>query len=174
MKKCSYSCTWNFKAKTANYSCVLEPVIESLTPSAWKYGRFIEENGPCLKSWNEFTNAGYDCSALSPSHTSGHKPVNVPFGKDLWWAELLPSSQSFHINPPRHTHTHIHTHPPFDFCLVLCAPLGFSVFLFHRRSAMGFLAVLPSLCMPGVAKPRLNPLELKCFSAESAQSETCR
>lgn len=64
-----------------NYLCVLESVIESLTPSAWKYGRFIEEKAPCLKSWNEFSNTGYDCSALSPSHTSGHKPVNVPFGK---------------------------------------------------------------------------------------------
>lgn len=55
-----------FEGLKAHYLDKPEPVIESLTPSAWKYGRFIRKNGPCLKFWNEFTNAVQLC--LPPTH----------------------------------------------------------------------------------------------------------
>lgn len=97
------------------------------------------------------------CSALSPTHTSGHKPVNVPVGKDLWWAELLPSSQP----PPAPSHTPCFRFLPGLVCSsgVLCIPLCYG----PSGRACVFVP-----CMSGVAKFRRNPLEMKCFSAVSA------
>lgn len=107
--------------------------------------------GSCLEAWQiylvewtvseELEQIHKHWIALSPSHTSGHKPVNVPIGKDLWWVELLPSTQAFYIR-----------HPPTPKPSVCYLPglvsssgiLYIAVFL--RGIAVGFLAVLASLC----------------------------
>lgn len=77
-------------------------------------------------------------------------------------AELLPSSQPFHINT-LFLQTHTHTQW-LIFCLVLYASLGFSAFLFFFcKSAMGFLAVLMFLCHAckcGQAQTQLSGTEV--------------
>lgn len=124
-----------FKARKA------QSLIGSLTPSAWTYGRFIDEASRCLKSWKEFTNTGCDCSALSP-HTSGHKPINVRCRP-----RSAMSCPTHHFTPTSQTH------PPF--CLVLYVAQGFSVSL--CEITRDFLAVLPPFLVPcklGVAKTK--------------------
>lgn len=97
-------------------------VVNSLTrmDRVWRYGRK-----------KTLTNTGFDCSALSPSHTSGHKPVNVPRAKISDELSCLDAQLTTIQHPPtrweKHTHAHMHNpHPPFDFRPLLGAALGFS------------------------------------------------
>lgn len=116
-------------------------------PRAWKFGRFAVKKGRR--------------SALSPSHTSGHKPICVPFGKDLGMscAESQSSSHSLHIyTNPSYTHTPIFARS----CVRLLACLRL-IFIFITESAMGFLEAFTWTRMQAWPSPRRKTLELKCF-----------
>lgn len=67
-------------------------------PWASKFSSFVRKNGPC--------------SALSSSHTSGHKTIYVPSGENLGWAVLSssPAHSHFTFTPPSSIHTHTHTY----------------------------------------------------------------
>lgn len=79
-----------------------------------------------------------------------------PSGKDRWWTELSCCPVHSHSTPPspeksvcKHSRS-IHT-LTLDFCPILWAGLGFSLFL--HGIALGFLAVFTSLCSTSLERP---------------------
>lgn len=99
----------------------------------------------------KLTNTGYDCSALSSSHTSGHKPVNVPQAKIA--DELSCLAAQFTVIQPHHPHTHTCAQStPLHLIFARSCELVWAS-LFLHGIAMGFLAVFTSLCSTSLERP---------------------
>lgn len=111
--------------------------------SHWRQGSCLEVWQIYLGEWTvseELEQIHKHWIALSPSHTSGHKPVNVPRRqRSLMSWVAAQHTDILHSTPP-HTQT-LHFLPGLmSSSMVLCFALSL------HGIAVGFLAVLASLC----------------------------
>lgn len=126
--------------------------------------------------WKKLTNTGYDCSALSSSHTSGHKPVNVPQAKIA--DELSCLGAQFTVIQPHHplkkvcANTHAQSTPLHLIfarsCELVWASLSFSMGLLWDFWQCLLLCALQA--WSGQAQAHTHFYGRVDFSALSAQS----
>lgn len=154
-------------------------VIGSQMPVPWKYGRFIDEPGLCLKSWKNLQTLDMTVQPRLPPTHLGTNPSMFPRRQrsGMSWADLMPSSQSFYtplffLFFKTHKHT-VHTlNTVFAWsCALLMCSVKF-LFFFFSSFFMGYIRdfwQLTSLCFAS-QEWQSSSVELECCPAPSAQS----